>query len=226
MVTQKKEITPVDGTPDKRVILSIISDYDLKTGLCELVDNGLDLWMTGGRVKPLTISINVDVERQLISVKDNAGGVRRDNLRVLVAPGGSLNDLKAELIGVFGVGGKRAGIALAQNVVIKTRFQEEESSQLDITPEWLASEEWNLPAYAIPDIEPSTTQIELSHLRRVLTQKDLDELRTHLGQTYDWFIKEGCVIELNEKPIEREDFEAWAFPPGYAPRMARFEIDK
>lgn len=226
MVTQKKEITPVDGTPDKRVILSIISDYDLKTGLCELVDNGLDLWMTGSRVKPLTISINVDVERQLISVKDNAGGVKREDLRVLVAPGGSLNDLKAELIGVFGVGGKRAGIALAENVIIKTRFQDEESSQLDITPEWLASEDWNLPAYAIPDIEPSTTRIELSHLRKVVTQKDLDELRPHLGQTYEWFVREGCVIELNGKPIESEDFEAWAFPPGYAPRMAKFEIDR
>src|SRR6266481_6915838 len=168
MVTQKKEITPVDGTPDKRVILSIISDYDLKTGICELVDNGLDLWMTGGRVKPLKININVDVERQLIFVTDNAGGVKRDDLRVLVAPGGSLNELKAELIGIFGVGGKRAGIALAENIVIKTRFQEEESSQLDITPEWLASEEWNLPAYAIPDIEPSTTLIELSHLRKTV----------------------------------------------------------
>src|SRR5690348_17101773 len=35
-VTKKTEIGPVDGTPDKRMYWSIISDYGLKTGLCEL----------------------------------------------------------------------------------------------------------------------------------------------------------------------------------------------
>src|SRR6266849_8130396 len=113
MITRKTEIEPIDGTPVKRMFWSIISDYNLKTGLCELVDNALDLWVQGNRTKPLAISINLDVDRQLISVKDDAGGVRRDELRLLVAPGESRNEPGAELIGIFGVGSKRAGIALA-----------------------------------------------------------------------------------------------------------------
>jgi len=48
-------------------------------------------------------------------VTDNAGGVKRHELSLLIAPGESKNDLAAEVIGVFGVGGKRAGIGSGQN---------------------------------------------------------------------------------------------------------------
>ena len=44
-VTRKTELDIIDGTPEKRLFLSIISDYDLRTGLCELIDNALDLWV-------------------------------------------------------------------------------------------------------------------------------------------------------------------------------------
>src|SRR5713226_1229517 len=185
MVDRKTEIEPIDGTPKKRMFLSIISDYDLKTGLCELVDNAIDLWMSGDRKNSLGVSIDLDADRQLISVKDNAGGVKRHELSVLIAPGESKNDLAAEVIGVFGVGGKRAGIALAEQVTIKTRFQKEETSELNITQAWLQTEDWNLPAYAIPNIVSGTTQVEMSHLRKSLRPEDIDNLRRHFGETYD-----------------------------------------
>src|SRR5258708_5481931 len=115
-VTKKTEIGPIDGTPEKRMFWSIISDYDLKTGLCELVDNALDRWTLGNPKSPLLVELDLDANRQLISVVDNAGGVRQDQLRLLLAPGGSMNNPDAELIGIFGVGSKRAGIALGEQV--------------------------------------------------------------------------------------------------------------
>ncbi len=78
-VSKKTEIGPLDGTPDKRMFWSIISDYDLKTGLCELVDNALDPWMIGNRKSPLAIDIKLDANRQLIVVAFNAGGVKQDH---------------------------------------------------------------------------------------------------------------------------------------------------
>ena len=63
MVDRKTEIEEVDGTPEKRVFLSIIADYDLKTGLCEPVDNALDLWVLRGRRSPLKIDIILDADR-------------------------------------------------------------------------------------------------------------------------------------------------------------------
>ena len=225
MVERKTEIEPIDGTPKKRFFLSIISDYDLKTGLCELVDNAIDLWMTGNRKKTLVVSFEIDADRQLISVTDNAGGVQRDELSVLIAPGESKNDLAAEVIGVFGVGGKRAGIALAEHVTIKTRFQDEETSEVNITQAWLKNEDWNLPAYAIPDIEPCTTQVEMSHLRKSLRPADIENLKRHFGETYDWFLNQGCTINVNGVPIVPVNFETWAFPPNYHPRHSVFSVD-
>lgn len=35
----KREVITLDGTPDKRLYWSIISDYDIQTALCELIDN-------------------------------------------------------------------------------------------------------------------------------------------------------------------------------------------
>src|SRR5215216_1402612 len=99
-VTRKTEVGPLDGTPVKRMFWSIISDYDLKTGLCELVDNALDFWKSSARHPSLKIKIHLDPARQLISIIDNAGGVREDNLDLLITPGGSNNDPRAELIGI------------------------------------------------------------------------------------------------------------------------------
>jgi hypothetical protein len=144
---------------------------------------------------------------------------------VLIAPGESKNDLNTEQIGVFGVGGKRAGIALAEHVTIKTRFRDEESSELDITQEWLQTEDWLLPAYAIPDVEPGTTQVDMSHLRKSLRPEDIDDLRVHLGETYSWFLTQGCCITVNGAPIVPIAFETWAFPPEYSPRLLRFEVN-
>src|SRR5258708_27565945 len=156
MVDSKKEIQPIDGTPVKRLILSIISDYDLKTGLCELVDNALDQWSDRGFSGELTVELLLDVERQLISVKDNAGGVSHDDLPLLISPGRSRNDPSAVMIGIFGVGGKRSAIALAEVTEIKTRFKDQQTHELDITPTWIDSDNWMLPAYVIPNIEPGT----------------------------------------------------------------------
>ncbi len=104
----KTEIGPIDGTPEKRMFWSIISDYDLKTGLCELIDNALDVWLRSGQKKLPTIDVDLNTEQQLIVVKDDVGGVRFEDLYLLLAPGGSKNDPKSEVIGIFGVGSKRA----------------------------------------------------------------------------------------------------------------------
>lgn len=225
-VTRKTEIGPIDGTPEKRMFWSIISDYDLPTGLCELVDNALDLWMVGKQKSVLSIQISLDVDRQLISITDNAGGVEQKDLRLLVAPGGSRNDPNAEIIGIFGVGSKRAGVALGEQVVLKTRQGVGQTFQVDITNEWLESPDWEIPAYVIPDITPGTTQIEISHLRKPFSQVDVDELIVHLGETYDWFLRhEDCQIRVNETTVVPRSFEIWAFTPDFEPRKATFKLD-
>jgi len=105
------------------------------------------------------------------------------------------------MIGIFGVGGKRSVIALAEQTEIKTRFRDQQTHELDITAAWIKSDDWRLPAYAIPDIEPNTTIVSLSYLRSQITEEDLDKLRVHIGQTYAWFLNKGCVIALNGESV-------------------------
>src|ERR1035438_3897032 len=200
-VARKTEVGPVDGTPEKRMFWSIISDYDLKTGLCELVDNAIDLWTLGHQRRSLVVTITLDPARQLIVVKDNAGGVQHEELRLLIAPGGSRNDPNAVIIGIFGVGGKRASIALGEHVEIKTRYKKQETYQLDITKDWLETDEWEIPAYTIPNISPGTTTVEISQLRKPFTQEHVDEMITHLGETYAWFLHQNCAITINQTPV-------------------------
>lgn len=223
-VTGKQQLEMIDGTPKKRLFLSIISDYDLRTGLCELVDNALDLWITNNKKPHLKIEVVLDAARQLISVKDNAGGVKQSQLELLIAPGASRNAPEQELIGIFGVGGKRAGVALGEQVEIRTRAKGDKSLQLDITSDWLATEDWDLAAYEIPDIPQGTTTIEISKLRQSFSDEDAEEMRAHLGEAYRWFIAEGCEITLNKKPVEPIAFDAWAYPPGFQPRTSTFKI--
>ena len=204
---------------------SIISDYDLKTSLCELIDNAIDIWLRDRKGKPPKIQVVLDAERQLISVKDNVGGVRFGDLYLLLAPGGSNNNPEAPVIGIFGVGSKRAGIALGEQVEIKTRFRGEQSLELDITKEWLELEDWRLAAYEIPDMERGTTQVDISRLRRPFVATDVGALRAHFGQIYSWFIRQGCVIELNGMAIVPEEFDSWSYPKDFEPKRSTFEIE-
>jgi histidine kinase/DNA gyrase B/HSP90-like ATPase len=225
MTDEKRPVQTVDGSPKKRLFWSIISDYDLKTALCELIDNALDQWLLDKTGPLLAISLDLDVDRKVILVKDNAGGVKLDDLNLLIAPGGSRNDPLAEVIGVFGVGGKRAAIALAENIEIKTRHENGRTHELDITRQWIESDDWRLPAYEIPDIGERSTEIHLSYLRKPMAEADVDDLRVHIGMTYSSYIKQGCTIQLNGDDVAPIEFEAWAFPPGHAPRRVIYDID-
>jgi anti-sigma regulatory factor (Ser/Thr protein kinase) len=224
-VTRKTEIEPLDGTPEKRMFWSIISDYDLKTALTELVDNAIDLWVSRRRAKPLKISLTLDSQRQMIVLIDDAGGVGHDDLRLLITPGGSNNSPEAALIGIFGVGSKRAVIALAEHVSIKTRHESGRSFQVDLSKEWLETSDWELPAYEIPEIQPGTTRIELSQLRRVLNSTDEAMLLQHFGETYSAFLADkNCQILVNGVTAKSSTFDNWAYPPDFPPRTANFEI--
>lgn len=223
-VTIKTEVEPINGTPEKRVFWSIVADYGLRTGLCELIDNAIDLWTLNGRKRSLVVKVELDWQRQIVAVEDNAGGVSSQDLRLLIAPGGSRNVPSSAIIGVFGVGSKRASVAIGEHVEIRTRHKSNASHQLDVTKDWLESPDWNLAVYQIPDIKPNTTRVEISRLRRPFDEEDAARLEAHLAETYSWFIEKGCSIQVNGSSLGPITFDAFAFPKSYRPRRAEFSV--
>lgn len=221
----KREIKTVNGTPNKRMYWSIISDYNLNTAICELIDNALDIWLKGSQKTFLKIAIDVDIKRQVITILDSAGGVAAEDHQMLISPGASKNDPDEQIIGLFGVGSKRAVVALAADIKILSRHKADQSYEIDIYDDWLKSDSWELPVYEIEDIEENTTLIELTKLRIHPSEEDLDNLKSHLSETYAFFLKRpNFKLVLNLDPLSAIEFDTWAYPPGFEPRCYLFEV--
>jgi Histidine kinase-, DNA gyrase B-, and HSP90-like ATPase len=215
----KKEIDTLDATPSKRLFLSIIADYDLNRSICELVDNGLDVWVRRRRAEAILIRIGLDKTQQTITIEDDAGGVAKDDLRFVVGPGQTGTDPTDETIGIFGVGTKRAVVALAQDITIKTRCGDDKTYQVDFDDQWLKDDDWELPVYEVDEIAEGTTIVELQKLRVQITDEVIAQLVDHLGTTYARFLtNQSVTLEVNGRKISPRFFENWAYPPDFAPR--------
>lgn len=217
----KEQIDLVDATPLKRMYLSIIADYDLNKAICELIDNALDLWVKNHRESHLTIDILLDQAQQRIEVRDNAGGLDKSELAYIVGPGHTGNLETDRTIGIFGVGTKRAVVALSQDIRIRTRKQRNETYQIELDDAWIReNDDWMLPVYRIDSIPEGSTFIELVKLRKNLTDVIIKDLVTHLGATYSRFMRNHKIkITVNTADLEPIKFENWAFPPNYEPRI-------
>ncbi|MDB5341987.1 MAG: molecular chaperone of family [Schlesneria sp.] len=214
-----QSLRQIDATPSKRTYRSIIADYGLETAICELIDNAIDSWISPRKHHSLHIDVKIDVDQQAIVISDNSGGVKESELRKLISPGESSTTGDSTTIGVFGVGSKRAVVALAQHVQITTRFQTQGTYRLVYDDEWLTSESWDLPYTIVADkLPPSTTEIHLSRLRFRIDGLDLGRLQKHLSMTYAHFVEDrGIVLQLNSGAIMAHTFDTWAYPPGCAP---------
>jgi len=221
----KKLVDVVDATPSKRLFLSIIADYDLNRAICELIDNALDIWVRNGRAAALSINIILDTNQQHISVIDDAGGVSESELSFVVGPGHTGTIDTDETIGIFGVGTKRAVVALAQDISIRTR-QKDKTFLIEFDDDWIReSEEWELPVYEVDSIPQRTTHIQMYRLRKTITDEASSQLIDHLGATYSRFLSDDRVdIQIDGQSIEPITFYDWAYPPKYEPREYHGEI--
>ncbi|SDQ28036.1 ATP-binding protein [Brevundimonas sp. 374] len=220
----------VDAVPSKRLFLSIIADYDLNRSICELVDNGLDVWTRGGKAREIMIDIWLDQDERTIVVEDNAGGLARGELSYIVGPGQSGSAAPNavaigqtastdETIGIFGVGTKRAVVALSKDIAITTRHGSAGAFQIAFDESWLNRESWLLQVHEVDGLAPGVTRVELQKLRLELTDELESNLRHHLGATYGRFLnKPGVTLRLNDEKIEPRFFEQWSYPPQHGPR--------
>lgn len=216
----KKDVGTINAIPSKRLFLSIIADYDLNRSICELIDNALDIWVKDGKSGLLRIQIDFDKNQQTLCISDNAGGVKKDDLSVIVGPGQTTNQPTDEVIGIFGVGAKRAVVALAQDIKITTRHGKDKTYLVEFDDSWLRTDdEWILNLFEVDEIAEGTTIIELQKLRMGITDDAISQLKKHLKATYARFLNNKKVtIKLGADTIEPIFFENWAYPPSYEPR--------
>jgi len=119
----KKEIDELNATPSKGIFHAMIADYDLNRSVCELVPNGLDVWVRGKRARAISVSVTLDRTQQTITVGDNAGVLPKADLRYVVGPGETGTNPTDETIGIFGGGTKRGSLRWPKDVKITTRLR-------------------------------------------------------------------------------------------------------
>lgn len=221
-------VKTIDASPSKRIYLSIIADYDIKTALCELIDNAIDNWIYNSQKNHLTVSISLDYQRQTIFVEDNSGGIKEQDIHLIVSPGQSKNsDETNATIGIFGVGSKRAVVALAEEIRIYSRYPKEKGAVVSINDDWIKDDtNWELPLFASSErIQEGTTNIELLKLRNKLQLEQEKDLIDHFGATYSIFIKKGNFnLFVNDNSVEEINFNKWSYPPDFEPKSFNGKI--
>lgn len=223
----KKDRRTVPAIPSKRMYQSIIADYDTETSLCELIDNALDAWVKGGKSKLLEILLTIDVQQQVIVVIDNAGGIKESDILNIIAPGHTSNLGDESTIGVFGVGSKRAVVALGQKIKISTRFANEKTLVVEYDDQWLQQDTWEMEYYTETiNISPASTKVEVTMLRSVLDESLIERLYEHIGSTYARFLTTKSVrIKINGDPLKAVVYDkSWSYPPNYEPQNVTFSI--
>lgn len=183
------------------------------------MDNVLDIWQIQGKSRQLSVDIALDTTQQMIRFEDNAGGVDEDDLSLLVAPGYTKIDEKMESIGYFGVGTKRAIVALSQDARIITRPRRSKMTFLiEVEESWLKNDDWYLPYYETDDIDEGHTILELKSLRKALNVGVIEQLKEHLSTTYALFLDDKqLTVKVNGVQLRPIDLENWAYPPDFEP---------
>lgn len=216
----KTEVDIINATPSKRLYHSIIADYGLVTAISELIDNVIDSKRRQSNRKHTTVHIAADLADQSLVITDDAGGIAESDLGKLITPGASYSDGQASSIGIFGVGSKRAAVALARDIKVATRHgRNKHTFLIEYDDSWLSSESWDLPYYKTDPIPAGSTRLTFSRLRAQITEDDLTNLRRRIGETFAKFISSGeLIVRFGEDTIDAIEFNNWSYPPGYEPK--------
>jgi len=222
--SQDIPLEDIDVTPDKRILESIAADIDLKRGVLELIDNAIDEWKRRGKPN-LKVEIGLDVVNQLLSYEDDAGGIKEENLNMIMQPGGTTRTPDESSIGRFGLGLKRGIVALSRNAEVVTRFESMDTFKIKIDDLWIKGKSWKIRKYKTAPIQGGSTVINITQVKFDITVEAVSEIRQLLSETYGLLLSNYFTIWLNGELIEPIEFNNWAYPPyGRYPRDYRFFI--
>lgn len=219
---------PVNLTPEKTGLLQQLSaDLDEEGSFYEIFDNSLDAFerVRDGRGKLLIEVERVQgVDGEEIIIRDNAGGVPPEELRVFFSLGSRGDDsLGGVQRGAYGVGVKKATLRLAREVTFATRHIDRTSEEdtgygFTITEHWLQEEDnWEVDPERF-DIEPGVSEIRIRKLR-FDWNKYAEQIKDALRSTYRRQLGGGPFTEEHDVTIrfEGETLEPpeeidWGFP--------------
>ncbi|MHB8360207.1 MAG: ATP-binding protein [Thermoplasmataceae archaeon] len=138
----------VDASPKMRDIFFgyTHSGYQFIDALAEYIDNSFQqgLKQKDPSAVRIDVSAKSDGPTHYIEIVDNAGGAKRVDAVNFIRPGASGNDSSSDTFGLFGIGGKVAGLStVTESVIIISKSFEDpgfwvqlKKSDIETRPDW------------------------------------------------------------------------------------------
>jgi len=221
--------------PTKDTLKALKSDVTLESACLELCDNSIDAWKRNKNQSGhahLEIFTEQYGNRTELVIRDDTGGVPREDASMLFGLGQTAKGGSHGLIGTFGVGAKKSLVNLGIPFQIRSCHENAETGwTYRITEDWFEDDtDWSVDIHPDEDIDQSTTEIRIEDLNYKWTEENTDSLCAALGRAYNCFLCEDfqnirgtnydLTITVNEVTVSPEGLPEWSYTPfdGLAPR--------
>ena len=212
----KGKAIKVDTSPTKHAIVdSLTRDVSVETCVFDLLDNAIDaaretIWQVADEEDRHHLidyysgyGIKLNFSNYGFKITDNCGGMSTDDLQKLVLRFGERSS-HALGIGIFGVGLNRALFKLGKISHLRTDNGSQRAELVLDTTEYMASNSWELPAYAFESSGVIGTEIEMrqpaKEIGELFANKVwVDGIRVEAGRRYGKFIQKNLRIVINDE---------------------------
>jgi hypothetical protein len=180
-------------TPTKNTLRALKADVTLESAIKELVDNALDGWKRhSDRYDHLSVEIFTDQDEESteLVIRDNSGGVPRDEAAMLFGLGRSAKGDVPGSIGTYGLGAKKALVNLGVPFTITSRHDDARTGwAYTIDEAWFDDDEdWSVAVEASDEISSGTTEVRIHDLAYEWSDEQKAGLIADLGMTYNLFL--------------------------------------
>src|SRR2546427_6503264 len=100
-----------------------------------------------------------------MSYEDDVGGIKEEHLNMVIQPGGTTRRPHEHSIGEFGLGLKRAIVALSREAEVISRFDSGDTFKIRVDDSWINSKSWKIAKYKTSPIHPGTTVINITRAK-------------------------------------------------------------
>ena len=181
----------IDATPVARDIFLgyVRGGYTLTGAVAEYVDNAIEQAVLSGKPRESTVWIRVGAlsPRIAIEIEDDSGGCERARATRFVQPGLSGVAPDASSISRFGMGGKAAGLSIADKVVVMSRSKNEAGWRVIMDREAILQKtDWKFEVTGLP----KGVELQEGHTRIILLTTD---------KTAHAMYPKGYIAEFSER---------------------------
>ncbi len=217
MDTAKPKYEPVEASPVKSFFVHMLTrDIRLEEAILDLLDNCVDgILRTKKRrdgKKPYAgFQAEIEFNRDLFTISDNCGGIPWSLHDYAFRMGRASNRPadKPGMVGVYGIGMKRAIFKMGKDCLIWTKNGEHEYD-VHITPQWIGDEqEWKIPVKASQrSMEEDGTTIVVGTLHPGIADRFSQdakafqvEMERMVATHYAFIIDKGFEVRINRSLV-------------------------